>query len=73
MRKYEFRLGKHVYQRFVRLAGPDIYFKDGYSIDPYEYETAQALLGVNMKPTLPQTEEDLLWAIQHHVKPVWKQ
>lgn len=70
MRKIEFRLGRHVYQKWIRLSGSVFYMKDGVLIEEAEYETARALLGVNLKPNLPQSEEDLMWAIHNHIKAV---
>ena len=68
MKKIEFRLGKHVYQKYIQLSGIQIYFKDGIAIDEDEYETARALFGAHMTPTTLQTEQDLMWAICNHIK-----
>ncbi|MGV8171711.1 MAG: hypothetical protein ACP5OA_03400 [Candidatus Woesearchaeota archaeon] len=68
MRKIEFRLGKHVYQKFIRLTGAVIYMKDGRCIDEHEFAAAEALIGLVIKPMLPQSDEDLMWAIHNHIK-----
>lgn len=70
MKKIEFWLNKKLYQKFTSLSGTVTYFRDGYLMTSHEFDEAEHnyKVGRVMTPIVPQLPEDLLWAIQNHIK-----
>lgn len=70
MKQVSFYLNKQLYRKITSISGRVSYLRGGEVIDPQEYDEAEHnyKVGCVMAPIAPQLPEDLLWAIQNHIK-----